>query len=181
MIHAIWPTVSIRPANVTVNPNVASANAGDYVDWVDACQPINIPIEGQGDRVELQLQASIDPLYTDIQYASMSDWQYLLPAEPGVHYWNDASGGTPLTAVDEAGDVVSDPYPSTGQYTRTVYELVDPNGSLAAEAANDSPTVVQSVCEESGPNGALVRKHILAKFRGTRDQCSLPISLERLT
>ena len=96
MIHAIWPTVSIRPANVTVNPNVASANAGDYVDWVDACQPINIPIEGQGDRVELQLQASIDPLYTDIQYASMSDWQYLLPAEPGVRLlerrkrWNPA-------------------------------------------------------------------------------------------
>ena len=32
MVHAIWPTVSIRPTDVTVNPNVATAHAGDYVD-----------------------------------------------------------------------------------------------------------------------------------------------------
>ena len=69
---------------------------------------------------------------------------------------------------------MSDPYPSTGQYTRTVYELVDPNGSLAAEAANDSPTVVQSVCEESGPNGALVRKHILAQVQGNKGPVFAP-------
>ena len=67
MIHAIWPVVSIRPTDVTVNAKVASANAGDYVDWVDVCQPIQVPLEdGQGDRVALQLQASIESLYYDI-------------------------------------------------------------------------------------------------------------------
>ena len=96
MIHAIWPTVSIRPTTVSVNPKVASANAGDYVDWVNACQSINIPVEGQGARVELQLQASIETLYTQTG-GSMSDWQYLLPAIPCLNFWNNASGGTPLT------------------------------------------------------------------------------------
>ncbi len=85
MIHAIWPTVSIRPTNVTVNPNVASVNAGDYVDWVDACQGVNIFVDGYGDRVELQLQASIDPLYTDIQNSSTSDWQASVNIRASAH------------------------------------------------------------------------------------------------
>ena len=42
MIHAIWPTVSIRSTSVTVNPKAANAN--DYIDWVDACQGISPPI-----------------------------------------------------------------------------------------------------------------------------------------
>ena len=67
MIHPLWPTVSIRPTDVTVNSKVASANDGIYEDWFDACNPIDPPVEGQGDRVELQLQASIDSqLYTQI-------------------------------------------------------------------------------------------------------------------
>ena len=101
MIHAIWPTVSIRPTNVTVNPNVASANAGDYVDWVDACQEVNIFVNGYGGRVEFQLQASINPLYTNIenQSASMSDWQASLninPADSVFEFWSSSTGGSAL-------------------------------------------------------------------------------------
>ena len=85
MIHAIGRTVSIRQENVTVNSKVAPANDGDYADWVDACQPIQVPVDGQGDRMAFQLQASIDPLYTqiaNIPNVSMSDWQAQLSIDP---------------------------------------------------------------------------------------------------
>ena len=66
MIHPLWPTVSIRPTNVTVNSHIGAANAGDYVDWVDACEGVNLPVEAEGDRVPVQLQASIEPLYYEV-------------------------------------------------------------------------------------------------------------------
>ena len=48
--------------------------------------------------------------------AHMADWHYVLPAVAGLDFWNDASGGTQLTGVDGVGDLVNDPYPSSGQY-----------------------------------------------------------------
>jgi Ca2+-binding RTX toxin-like protein len=123
MIHAIWPTVSIRPTNVVVNP--LAANAGDYVDWVDSWQSMQIPVEVKGPRLELQFQASIEELYTDIQGASLSDWDYVSPEDQSVDFWNAASGGTKLTAVDGAGDLVNDAFPSSGVYSRFVYVSMD--------------------------------------------------------
>ena len=89
---------------MTVNPNVATANVGDYVDWVDACQGIAPPVEGQGDRVELQLNASIESLYTQIQNltVSMSDWQASVNIDPAdtLDLWSSSTGGSAvLTAA----------------------------------------------------------------------------------
>jgi hypothetical protein len=87
---------------VTVNSAVAAANAGDYVDWVDACQGIAVPVEGKGDRLQLQLQGSIESLYSDILSASMNDWQPQLNIDTvngGLGLWTSASGGSPLTAA----------------------------------------------------------------------------------
>ena len=66
MIHPLWPTVTCRAAGVTVNPLVPDnpIAQGDYVDWVDACNPINIPVEGEGDRLQFNVSATIDPLYS---------------------------------------------------------------------------------------------------------------------
>ena len=60
MIHPLWPTVSIRSTDVTVNSKVASANDGIYEDWFDACNPIEPPVEGSGTRTELQLAANVE-------------------------------------------------------------------------------------------------------------------------
>ena len=60
----------------------------------------------------------------------MGDWHYVLPAVSGLDFWDDSSGGTPLTSVDANGDLVNDPFLSNGQYTRTVYASVDPDGPL---------------------------------------------------
>ncbi len=119
MIQPLWPTVSIRPTNVTVNPKVAPANAGDYVDWFDACNPISVPVEdGQGDRTELQLAASINPLYAQIPNASMSDWQAALsitPTDSGLELWNSSTGGSAMTTAEFSALI------SSGDYDGTVW------------------------------------------------------------
>ena len=104
MIHPLWPTVSIRAMNVVVNSK--AVNADDYRDWVAAFDPIEVPVEGQGNRVEFQLHASIDPLYAQIANlanVSMSNWQAGLnidPEDSGLELWSSASGGSPLTDAD---------------------------------------------------------------------------------
>jgi len=121
MIHPLWPVVSIRPTNVSVNTKVAVAHAGDYVDWVDACQPISIPVEGQGDRIKLQLQASIDPIYAQIGNlagVSMSNWQAQLNIDPvssGLQLWSSSIGGSALTAAAFNAMI------SSGNYDGTVW------------------------------------------------------------
>ncbi len=158
MIHPLWPTVSIRPTNVTVNP--MAANYNDYVDWVDACNPISVPVEdGQGDRTELQLEASISPLYYDIPGANPNDWTAVLPSVTGLEFWSDSEGGTQLPPGG-IGNVIDQPL-SGGSYTGTVYVSVDPSSSLAAGEANGSP-VTTVVAEVQGPHGEQI-------------QCMLPV------
>jgi len=154
MVHAIWPTVSLRPTNVTVNSAVAAANAGDYVDWVDASQGISIPVEGQGDRVQLQLQASIEPVYTSIQNASMNGWSYAVPSISGVDFWSGASGGAPLSGVDSAGDVLNGSFSLSGQFSGMVWASVDSGSTLAAGGT------VQIAGELDGPDDADVQAFV---------------------
>ena len=90
MIHPLWPTVTCRAAGVTVNllvPNNPVAQ-GDYVDWVDACQGFGVPVEGSGDRLQLNVSATIDPLYS-----SAPPW---VSQSCGTQPWNwfDADGSS---------------------------------------------------------------------------------------
>jgi hypothetical protein len=114
MVCAIWPTVSIRPADVAVNPNVPEEHAGDYADWVAACAPAYVPLEGYGDRVPFQLNASIDSLYGDV-----SQWHAQLgtdPAETGLEFWTSATGGSAITAAQFSSNLIS-----SGNYSGTVW------------------------------------------------------------
>jgi hypothetical protein len=147
MIHAIWPTVTIRPTDVTVNPKVPSADDGDYVDWVDACQAINVPVEGDGTRTQLQLSAAIDPLYAQIPNASMSDWHAVLPNVAGLDFWTAAQGGTPLTP-DGNGNLI-DQALSGGSYTGTVYVSEDP---VYADTQGDDLIPCSVGVEDPGTN-----------------------------
>ncbi len=135
MIHPLWPTVSIRATNVIVNPR--AANAGEYVDWADACNPINIPVEGQGDRVPLQLQASIDPLYYDIANTTANDWHAILPNIAGLDFWDSANSTTPM-APDGNGDLIDQPL-SGGSYGGTVYVSLDPTFAQTESGSSATP------------------------------------------
>ncbi len=88
MIHAIWPTVSLRTTNVQVPSGVPSANAGDYVDWFDASNPRSVPVEGDGLRLGLQVFASIESLYYLIpSEETPGTWYATLPDVDGLDFW----------------------------------------------------------------------------------------------
>ncbi len=162
MIHAIWPEVHIRAGNVTVNPKVLPENVGDYVDWVDACKPVYVPVEGQGDRVPLQLSASIESLYYQVEHptgtSTSDDWHAVLPNVTGLLFWATAIATTPLPVV--AGNVIDavlsgalgDEYYT---YCGTVDASIDPDGAFQAGVAIPCAAEVQD--EQIG---ATVTSHI---------------------
>ena len=162
MIHAIWPTVSIAAANVTPNPKVVAANWGDYTDWRDACQGITVSVDGQGNRVPLQLSASIEPLYTLIHNASMNDWTAKLPSVSGLMFWNSQRDGTQLTAVDASDDLLNSPLTSYGTYDQTVWASADPNSSSTVDITN-----ITFVLD---PEGAKVAASVPANVAHVRTQ-----------
>ena len=90
MIRPIWPTVSIRA------DQDGTGQFRAYDDYLNATDPAEIPVEGTGPRMELDLSASVGPLYAQI--GSMSDWHAVLPGVSGVEFWRAARGGTQLTA-----------------------------------------------------------------------------------
>ena len=94
MIRPIWPTVSIR-ANED-----GTGTFSAYDDYLNATNPAEIPVEGSGPRMELDLSASVDPLYA--QLGSMSDWNAVLPAVSGLEFWSAATGGTQITSIDDS-------------------------------------------------------------------------------
>ena len=86
--------IAARPG-VTVNPLVPDnpIAQGDYVDWVDACNPINIPVEGQGDRVtEFNSMRRSTPFSCrpPVWEGLAWNWTADMPAISGVDY-----GATP--------------------------------------------------------------------------------------
>ena len=102
VVQALWPTVSIRAANATVNSQ--AVDPGAYADFAAACNPVSIPVEGQGARVQLNLQASMDPLYNQVQNPSqtqsspMSDWQFILPSVSGADFGTQRRAARPCPA-----------------------------------------------------------------------------------
>ncbi len=136
MIHPLWPTVSIRATNVTINSKVAPANAGEYVDWVDACQPIGIRAEGSGTRTKLQLTATIDQLFADLPNWN---WTASLPLVSGLNFWDSPQDGsqwqpqslTPGTSYN--GDVwVSTDPKSPPMGALTINFVADPEAATVA-------------------------------------------------
>jgi hypothetical protein len=108
MVHAIWPTVTIR----------TNAN-GDGIldtkdDWVDSFQPIQMAVEGTGTRTELQLQTSIEMLYFSISSAIATE---ALPSVSGLTFWSSEQTTTPLTP-DSNGNII-DQSLSSSDYTNT--------------------------------------------------------------
>ena len=107
-------------------------------------KPIDIPVEGQGDRVALQLQASIDPLYAEIANlpnVSMSNWQAGLNIDPentGLELWTGCDGGSPLTPAGFSALI------GFGNY----------NGNVWVSADNDLDPVVSLIyaCAELALN-----------------------------
>ena len=111
MIRPIWPTVSVRA------DEDGTGTFSAYDDYLNATNPAEIPVEGNGPRMELDLSASVDPLYA--QLGSMSDWNAVLPAVSGLEFWSAATGGTQITSIDDS-------FPSSGQYDRKVWVSIDP-------------------------------------------------------
>ena len=159
MTHAIWPTVTLRPTNVAVSANVPAGHAGDYVDWVDAGSLASIPVEGSGDRLGLQVFASIEQLYYSIPGATANDWKAVLPNIAGLDFWTLENDGTQL-AADGDGNIIDSPLSQVGtgpfvgtyrQYRGTVYSSIDPSSSYAS-----SGLPVSITDDANGPDGAMV-------------------------
>jgi hypothetical protein len=133
MIHPLWPTVSIRPANVAVNSRVTSDNpdhVGDYADWAAVVSPGEIPFEGAGSRVPIHVYASMDTLYSSISPISF-DWRMRLPDVEGLEFWTDAWGGTRLP---NAGGYIID-QPLSGEA-----------GQFATQASGSDRHLTLSTC-----------------------------------
>jgi hypothetical protein len=72
------------------------------------------------DRTEVQLQASVEPLYYDMSGATADDWHAILPNVAGLEFWTAATGGSQLTA-DGDGNLIDQEFSeSTGEYENVV-------------------------------------------------------------
>ena len=149
VITPLWPTVWIR-AGQSDQPYT------EKDDWLQLWQAVDIPVEGSGNRVQLQMHAAIDSLYSSIQYpaqAHMSEWHAVLPSVSGIDFWSAASGGTPMSAVDQSGDLINQPFPDNGVYEGTVWGSSDPTASGPA---------LTPITFEVDPNGILVVTSVVA-------------------
>ena len=120
MIHPLWVTVTSRAVGVTVNPLVPTANAGDYLDWVDAYQGFGVPVEGSGNRLQLNVSATIDPLYSSAPDWDCEawDWSTEMASVHGVYFFADSDRATAW-----AGGAIT---PGT-TYTSTVWVSTNPS------------------------------------------------------
>jgi hypothetical protein len=102
--------VPVRPA-VTVQPvgqgssQVAAGNTYAYAAWQDSWQPAQIPVDGEGDRTELQLHAAIDQVFS-----CGATWQASLEDAVGLDFWTSPTGGSPMTAEEFNATIPADNY-----------------------------------------------------------------------
>ena len=126
---AAVPVVSITPVNQPPQPDETPADADAFADWEDSTQPIQLPVEDGTDRVELDLHAVLDRIYSGV-----TDWHAVLPSIGGLDFWTTSQGGTQMTAVDEAGDLINQSFSADGTFDDTnIWVSEDP-----AYAANHS-------------------------------------------
>jgi hypothetical protein len=116
LVVPVSPTVTIQAVGQGGNSQVAGANANAYLGWQDSWQPIQVPVEGEGNRVELQLNAALNEVY-----ANTNDWQASLEDAPGVDFWTSAIGGTAMTAAQFNATITA------GNCSGAVYVSLDPS------------------------------------------------------
>ena len=155
MLRPIRPIVSIRA------DEDGTGQFGTYDDYLNAISPAEIPLEdGQMPRLAVQLNAAVDAVYAQMPGASMSDWKAILPAVPGLEFWDAPTGGSQLGPVDGNGDLINDAVPANGEYSKTVWVSADP-GSATVASTNQ-------IAFEVDPQGITVKKAIqVARAVGT--------------
>jgi len=125
MVRPFWPTVQIetlRPdggQDSGTGDGPVHSTPGPWDDWVNSWSPNDLPVEDGVDRTEVWLTITIDPLVA-------SEWYAVLPDVPGLEFWTAPEGGTRLTVVHGASDLIYDEIPGNGIYKRQVWVSVDP-------------------------------------------------------
>jgi Ca2+-binding RTX toxin-like protein len=131
------PVVSIQPVNQAPQPDVTPANADAYANWQDSWQPIQIPIEGEGHRVQLDLHAAIDQLLSNA-----TDWSAVLPNVQGLDFWTASQGGTPMTA-DANGNLIDQAFSDDGTFDdSSIWVTYAANNSASSTIAFDAEETI---------------------------------------
>jgi Ca2+-binding RTX toxin-like protein len=134
MVRYAWPTVSIRP------DLDGKQDFTGYDDYLEAKNPLPIPVEGEGDRVKMRLSITM-PCGTN-QLA-------VVPNVPGFLFWDNEYGGTALTAPDPTyhpGDVIRDEF--YGTYQRDIWVSRDPDPAYLY----DPPTSITLLAQAQLPD-----------------------------
>jgi len=120
---------------------------GERDDWLAACNPIDIPVEGSGSRTQLHLTAAVDELFAQApDWNGLAwDWTAKLPAVAGVNFYGACEGdstwqGGPITPGSPyASDVwvsTNPKSPPADPFSITFKAYAPPGaGDAAAEAA----------------------------------------------
>ena len=88
------PVVSITPVNQTPAPDETPADADAYANWQDSSQPIQIPIEGEGQPVEVNFYAALSQIY-----ANASNWLASISADPAILFRTSPTATSSMTAA----------------------------------------------------------------------------------
>jgi Ca2+-binding RTX toxin-like protein len=173
MTQAIWPTESIRPTDVTINSEVPTAFDGDYIDWSDACQPVDCISEGTGVGTPVDLHASIDPLYYQIPGAPADAWQAELPNEEGVVF-SDSSDGDGDWSPDQFNNLVDQSLTESGEFDKSGWMFcAEPSPSAAGDA---KPSTVKLTVDNKAIDADPGNQIEVSSDFGTRSFESTPIA-----
>ncbi len=123
---AAWATATIDPGLRIRSDNNYDGTVNGTDDSLNSIQPNALNLEGNGNRTEVDLAASVPG---DGQY------EVVVPAVAGVEFWNAADGGTQLQP-DGSGDVIDTAF--TGTYTRTIWVSAATATMLSATATAQS-------------------------------------------
>ncbi len=110
------------------------ANADAYANWQSSSQPVQIPVEGQGDRTELQFYAALDSIYADA-----SNWLASLSAPTGIEFWTSPTGGSSMTSAEVNADIAA------GDFYRDYWVSAADAGSQASTITLDYVKTVGEV------------------------------------
>ena len=133
MVRPLWPTVTVRTDRVGAGLTDLSEKSGEADDWFNSWSPNDVPLEGAGQRLAVDLHAVWDPVFNG---QGSLDWNLVLPNVAGLDFWTAATGGTQLQPISDPGqpddgDLIYTSFPSSGVYDRILYVSVDPSGELA--------------------------------------------------
>ena len=137
MVRPLWPTVTVRTDRVGAGLANLSEKNGEADDWFNSWSPNDVPMEGSGQRLAVDLHAVWDPVFDG---QGSLGWNLVLPNVSGLEFWTAATGGTQLQPISDPGqpddgDLIYTSFPSSGMYDRIVYVSMDPSGVLATGGA----------------------------------------------